>query len=262
MDEIKKIDIDQLTDIAAKQGFDRDLIIKDYYLTLILYLLRNVDGLYFKGGTALQKTMLGYARLSEDVDYTVVGDLGKIKSQIETLLKKSTVFTKVDKDKDVNGFTRLLIHYKVSDNKEDVIFIDLNTRAKLALASQKYPIVHFYREFIPEFSCNCLAKEEMVAEKVRATIQRNQTRDHFDVYSIIKKNLKIDFDLVKQKCKEAGVEFSIPRMFNNAQKLHTRWNDDLLPLLRDEIEFKIVIQTLANYFNLKKEKDTLKKQTM
>ena len=191
MDEIKKIDLDQLTDIAAKHGFDRDLIIKDYYLTLILYLLRNIDGLYFKGGTALQKTVLGYARLSEDVDYTVIGVLDKIKSQIETLIKNSSVFTKVGKDKDANGFTRLLIYYTLSDSREDAIFIDLNTRAKLSLVAQKYPITHFYREFIPEFSCNCLAKEEMVAEKVRATIQRNQPRDHFDVYTIIKKNIKI-----------------------------------------------------------------------
>lgn len=69
MDEIK-ISEDRLLEVSAKTGFLDYLIQKDYYATLILFLLKDIKGIYFKGGTALQKIFLNYCRLSEDVDYT------------------------------------------------------------------------------------------------------------------------------------------------------------------------------------------------
>ena len=39
------------------------------------------------------------------------------------------------------------------------------------------------------------------------------------------------------------------------RKLLKRWNEDMLPLLSEEIEFKLVMQTLATHFNLKVEKE-------
>ena len=52
---------------------------KDYYLTLILYLIKDVNGIYFKGGTALNKIFLNHARLSEDIDFTLTINEKKIK---------------------------------------------------------------------------------------------------------------------------------------------------------------------------------------
>ena len=47
-------------------------------------------------------------------------------------------------------------------------------------------------------------------------------------------------------------------MFNNAKKLKRRWDEDLLPLLAEEISFEEVMKTLAKYFKLKEEKDKKK----
>ena len=71
MDEIKKISYDETKEIAAEHGFDPDILLKDYYITTILYLIKDVEGIYFKDGTALQKIFLNYSRLSEDIDFTV-----------------------------------------------------------------------------------------------------------------------------------------------------------------------------------------------
>ena len=49
-------------------------------------------------------------------------------------------------------------------------------------------------------------------------------------------------------------------MFNNAKKLHNHWNSDMIPLLVEEVSFQEVMQTLAKHFNLKVEKDKLKKK--
>ena len=98
----------------------------------------------------------------------------------------------------------------------------------------------------------------MIAEKVAATIGRNKPRDHYDVYQIIKKEIPINIELVKKKCHESGDEFSIIKMFNNANKLHRRWHEDLAPLLVEEISFEQVMTALAKHFNLKHAKDELK----
>ncbi len=94
----------------------------------------------------------------------------------------------------------------------------------------------------------------MIAEKVRAAIQRNKPRDHFDIYQIIKSDIDIDLELVQKKCEEAYVEFDLTKMFNHAQRLKQRWDEDLMPLIRSEITFTEVMKTLADYFNLKQEK--------
>jgi beta-lactamase class D len=75
---------------------------------------------------------------------------------------------------------------------------------------------------------------------------------------IIKKNYEIDLSLVKKKCEQSGDEFNIILMFNQGQKLHKRWHEDMVPLLAEEISFKEVMTSLAKYFKLKEEKEKLK----
>ena len=248
---IKKIDKDNLLEIAADQGFKTNLMLKDYNITAILYLLKDIRGIYFKGGTALQKIFLNYSRLSEDIDLSITKEMKEVRDEITSILKKCGF--KITKDKDVEGFTRLIVHYK-----DGVIFIDINRRSKLLTKPTKHKINHFYKDNIPEFSFNTLSKEEMIAEKIAAAIGRNKPRDHYDIYRIIKEGIPINMKLVKQKCIKSGTEFSIIKMFNRAKKLKNRWNDDMIPLIKEEVPFVEVMQTLAKYFNLKKEKELMK----
>lgn len=53
MDEIKKVTSDDIKNLAAKTAFNERILIKDYYLTLILFRLRTLENIFFKGGTAL-----------------------------------------------------------------------------------------------------------------------------------------------------------------------------------------------------------------
>lgn len=251
MAEIKKIDYDKIKEIASERGFDIDLMLKDYYLTIVLYLLKDVKGIYFKGGTALHKIFLNYSRLSEDIDFTATGDLIKTKTEITAAINKSRLFGRITKDKDVRDFTRLIVPYKDFSGEESRIFIDLNRRAKLLKQPEKHKIRHFYPQNIPDFMVNTLSKEELVAEKIVAAIGRNKPRDHYDIYMIIKAGVPINLELVKKKCKYAGVEFNITKMFNKAKKLKNRWDEDTVPLLANEVPFKKVITTLANYFKLR-----------
>ncbi|MBI5871828.1 nucleotidyl transferase AbiEii/AbiGii toxin family protein [archaeon] len=130
----------------------------------------------------------------------------------------------------------------------------MNERAKLLQKPERHQIPHFYKEHIPAFSINTLSKEEMIAEKMAATIGRNKPRDHFDLYKIIMNKTDINLEMVKKKCEESGVEFNIIKMFNNANKLHSKWNDDLISLIREKVTFQEIMQTLAKHFKLKHKK--------
>lgn len=221
-------------------------------------MIKDVEGIYFKGGTALNKIFLNHARLSEDLDFTLIRNLKAVEKDIKEKLK-GTIFNKISYGKEVDKFIRLIVHYKLFHN-EGTIFIDLNERGKLLLKPEKHFINHFYRDFIPEFSVNTLARDELIAEKMAATIGRNKPRDHFDLYKIISYKIPINLNLVRQKCKDSNNEFNIIKMFNCANKLKNRWDEDVLQLLpqNEQATFQKVMKTLAKQFNLKKEKNKKK----
>jgi predicted nucleotidyltransferase component of viral defense system len=82
LSSIKNLNEKDIDWISGKTGFNRLLIVKDFYITILLYLLKDVEGIVFKGGTALQRTVLNYSRISEDIDLTLEKDLNVIKKEI------------------------------------------------------------------------------------------------------------------------------------------------------------------------------------
>lgn len=64
-----------ISEISEKTGYRRDVIEKDYYVSMVLQELASFqkDGLpaYFKGGTALYKALHDIRRFSEDIDLSV-----------------------------------------------------------------------------------------------------------------------------------------------------------------------------------------------
>lgn len=66
-----------VNDISQKASIRRDVLEKDYYVTLLLKELSKKDHqayAYFKGGTALYKALKSIRRFSEDIDLTVFID--------------------------------------------------------------------------------------------------------------------------------------------------------------------------------------------
>lgn len=258
MVEIERIHAVEFEDIATRVRFNKTKLTKDYFLTLLLYLIKDLEGIYFKGGTAINMILLNHARLSEDIDFTVTRDISILKMEIVNLVNKSGIFEEITEDKNVDGFLRIIVHYKGFANEKDAVFIDLNKRGALILPSEIHKLNHFYFPFIPEFSVKTLAKEELIAEKVAASIGRNKPRDHFDVYKIIKAGMHINLELVKQKCISSGDEFSVLKMFNKAKTLKNKWDKDMASLISEEITFQEVIKFLSAHFNLKQEKEKKK----
>lgn len=258
MAEIKTIYALEFNNILATHPFVRSLLLKDYYITWILYALKDVSGIHFKGGTALNKIFLNHARLSEDIDFTLTRNEKEVGDEIIAILKKCIFFKGIKQGRDFDKFTRIIVECETVLGKSEIL-IDLNQRAKLFLPAEEHKVSHFYSPFIPEFSVKTLAKEELIAEKLRATIARNKPRDHFDVYQIIRADIPINLELVKKKCADSGDEFSIIKMFNKAKTLKNRWDKDMTSLIAEPTSFQEVMKFLAKNFKLKDEKDKLKR---
>jgi predicted nucleotidyltransferase component of viral defense system len=248
----------KLQNIAAEKGFNLIYLEKDYFLTALLYLIKDVGGLYFKGGTALNKIVFNHTRLSEDLDFTCTAKIDKVRKEIEEIIKENlNLFTKIGTDKEVDKFTRLQVYYKSYFGKKEYVNIDLNSHAKIHLKPEKKRVKHFYKE-IPRFEIMMLNKKELLAEKIRSLFQRNQPRDYFDAYQIISSKQKIDSKLVKQKLKEAGLKYDTDKIFKNAKKIYSKWEEEIGSLTNKPVTYKTAITIIAKYFKYKEKKKATK----
>ena len=250
---------DTIQTLSRDLGFQVIFLEKDYYLTILLYLMKDIDGIYFKGGTAINKILLDHPRLSEDIDFTCTRDVKQIGKEIIAAISKEKAFKRVEKGKDVDDFVRYLIYYNSFFGGESFIYIDLNQRGKILLEPQKKQFQHFYKGMIHDFKIQILNEKELIAEKVCATITRNAPRDYYDLYNLIKSKHTIDLKIVRQKFKIDKKEFKTEMIFKAATKIYNKWESDLWPLTRTKPTYKEVIDTLAKHFKYKEIKDAKKK---
>lgn len=78
---------------SERTGIRADILEKDYYVTLMLEELSRkqlVIPAYFKGGTALYKALGSIRRFSEDIDLTVVLDVGMSNTQKKKRLEAAS----------------------------------------------------------------------------------------------------------------------------------------------------------------------------
>lgn len=92
-----------IDEVANGRGIRRDVLEKDYYVTLMLKELaeRPEQGhAYFKGGTALYKALRSIRRFSEDIDLTVYVEDCPTPSQAKKRLENASLhFSCLPKEK-------------------------------------------------------------------------------------------------------------------------------------------------------------------
>ena len=250
MDEIKIISENKLRNIAGEKGFNLIYLEKDYFLTLLLYLLHWETGLLLKGGTAINKIFLNHARLSEDLDFSCRAGIESAKKALLDVIGGSRIFKRHEFGKTTPTFFRLKAHYDSYFTKDSFILVDVNAKSSIKLPTEEHDVPHFY-DSIPEFKANTLALEEIVAEKIRALITRNQPRDYFDTYLLLKQGNTINKELLGTKLSEAGQEFNTERIFKNAKKIFSNWDSEISQLTNRPISYETVIKYLHKEFRCK-----------
>ena len=251
--------------IAANQrnsGFSDLLLEKDFYLTIILMSLSQIDhGLIFKGGTCLNKCHLGYYRLSEDLDF--------IHSHSGNTTRNARKHDLQDTDELLRGIIdvlpgvtcgpaekfdehhqyRLGIRYDSHFIDNASIRLEVTHRHALFKAPREMRIRH---QFIHPVTGNpypdtgtilSIDLEEAAAEKVHACLTRRNPaiRDFFDLW-YIREHTEIDLSggtfrtLVRSKLQEAKGLIDLDK---SVKLLVKQIDEELKPTLNKEYPFDL-----------------------
>ena len=192
----------QITNLASFFRIDRFTILREYLqLVFLSYLFRQrqASKIYFKGGTAIH-LLFDSPRFSEDLDFSTVLSA----AEVNQLIGK----TEAEMRREIPEIKILLWHrgkrgirfksiYKSADFKyPTAIRIDVSFEKPLRPASSPL-VTGFPITFFPVVSH--LAAEEILAEKIRALLERAKGRDVFDLWFLLSKKVAMDRELVAKK---------------------------------------------------------------
>ena len=195
------ISLEQLKFYAKKYKINESIVAREFVQVTFLkelYEQRFSKEIFFKGGTAI-RLIYGGKRFSEDLDFTVTM---KEKSFIEKIdaffsqLSGKYPFTFKEKEA-LSGRTFLLTADVPNLSSSSYIKLDFSMRENVLRPIQEilkteYPII--VQSFI-----NCLSKEEIFAEKIRAVLRREKNRDLYDLWVLYELGASPSKDLINKK---------------------------------------------------------------
>ncbi|MBU4265800.1 MAG: nucleotidyl transferase AbiEii/AbiGii toxin family protein [Candidatus Altiarchaeota archaeon] len=237
---------DEIIRVAKRENLPIGIIEKDFVLTYILkriYESELKDRLVFKGGTALHKLYL-HKRISIDLDFT---ELKPVRiDELKAVIEDKEIGSKVKEINKTNSSLRIVLSYVSVLEYKNKIILDISKREKpiLKLITRRLKSPYFEEIEVLTFQL-----EELIAEKIRAIIQRNRPRDYLDLYYTLnmkKLDLKKAIEVAEEKLKEGGDKLDIGRIFNNLDVVRSLWDHDLRELLVDVPEFDGVVTKIRD----------------
>jgi predicted nucleotidyltransferase component of viral defense system len=99
-----------------------------------------------------------------------------------------------------------------------------------------------------------MALEEILAEKIRATLMRRAPRDYYDLWFLLQRedlDLALLPSLLRLKLETVKRPYEPQRLWTQLDVLQRLWNDDLRQLLSDVPPFEDVFQQLRALFEAK-----------
>lgn len=219
---------------------------KDYFQNMLLFIIYQRFGKewVFKGGTALQKCF-GLPRFSEDLDFTCSEK--PMPAFLEESLERFKIEYELEKEEysDALKWTLRLQGplYNGTRNSRCKLILDISLREPL-LSPPEIKNLGRYLEEIPVFEVFVMQQSEIAAEKVRAILTREQARDVYDFWFLLKNNAVLDKAMIEKKLayyKKAWHQNEFLRALNAKEKI---WLTELTPL---------VSATLPSFAEVRKE---------
>jgi len=245
----------RIVEISKKEKLPLGTVEKDFVLTYLLkkiYESKLKNKLVFKGGTALHKFYL-HRRISIDLDFT---ELEKINiNDLKKTIEDKEINSKIKEIIKTNNSTKIILSYfSILEYKNNIV-LDISKREKPIL---KLVIKKLKSPYFKEINILTFQLEELVAEKIRALVQRNKPRDYLDVYYALKYkniNCKKAINIAKKKLEITKDKFSIKNITNkdNLALVKSLWEQDLRELLPDIPDFNKVVITLEDKLKIKNE---------
>lgn len=189
--------------IQKKTGFNLDLLEKAYNLTHVLHEIQKKDilkaNLSLKGGTALNFIYLDIPRLSINIDFNYTGKIAREDmKENRPLIEKSITALGEELGYEVKPrgqsyiMSRHNLKYTTIRNTNDHIKIEINYLDCLPI--DEFVIKKFPSIFpdISSFPVKTYTLEEILAQKIKACIERTMPRDIYDLFCLSNQKLNMD----------------------------------------------------------------------
>ncbi len=276
----------RLIEARARLGIPWEVLERDYLLSWILAGMAQVDPLkdtlVFKGGTALKKCYFGDYRFSEDLDFSVTGNVPKgqdMESAMKKVCAKAIELLNpysaaeiiceryIERSPHPEGQEAFNIRCKFPWHKQvqAKVMVEVSMNEKLTKPLVQRQVLHEYGEPL-KIHVLTYALEEIISEKLCAILQhlrlyeqrgwvRSRARDYYDLWRILgdyKKSLNFsDFrNILHEKCSIKGVSFTTSGDFFPEPLLKVvekTWNQWLGPLVTDLPPYNKVVEELRQH---------------
>jgi predicted nucleotidyltransferase component of viral defense system len=243
--------------IAIEERVPLGTIEKDLAISCALHAIsgsRLRDHLVFKGGTAIKKFYQPDARFSEDMDFTVLNQsedeaIYALKKLFQDKQVETVSFGEVYEERFSQAGRRIRLPFTGPLRYRNSVRIDLSFRDDIILETGRRTVLHRYGDTLPS-EIHILDFTEIIAEKLRALMERGYSRDYYDIWKHIdkitdKSSLR---ELTARKCTLIGIEYSPTTIFdeNILQRVESTWRTQLQHLLPDYVEFRAMLSDLKD----------------
>jgi len=203
---------EELNDIKEKRKTNMFFEEKEYIQYIFLNAIsRYSSNFVFKGGTCL-RICYGLERASEDLDFSSSLKLKELKEIVNRCLKDFELLNisyRIYSEKEFEGNLRIEVRfqgplYSGNSRTTNTLKIDFNkSRVKHKVSN----VVPKLFSDVPLFTIIVMDEKEILAEKIRALINRAEPRDLYDVWVLIGKEVELDKELIYKKLKEETASF-------------------------------------------------------
>lgn len=246
--------------IATEERVPLGTIEKDLAISCALHTISDSglgDNLVFKGGTAIKKFYHPGARFSEDMDFTVLSmDEDEAISSLDQLFLDKQVetisFGRVSEERFSRAGRQIRLPFDGPLRYRNSVRIDLSFRDDVILETERRTVLHKYGDSISS-EIHVLDFTEIIAEKLRALMDRGYPRDYYDVWTHIDKITEKGplRELTKRKCTLIDIEYDPTIIFDERvlERVESMWKTQLQHLLPEYTDFRAILPDLKAKLN-------------
>ncbi len=235
---------------VPKSTIDKDWVL-GHYINAMYSLPEIKNNFVFKGGTCISKCYVKNYRFSEDIDLTLLDKNFTVNEKLFLKINRIAEnnsgakfhldFITPNVSDDVDQGYKIKIKFWGADhhpNKKPLplerwqtsIKVDISYSEKLVLRIENKSLIHQYsdsRKITNSISTYCL--NEIIAEKIRALVQRNRPRDIYDNWYLLSKIDSIQIPKIQnvlfKKAHSKNIEIRNVEQFINATKKNINKNE-------------------------------------
>jgi predicted nucleotidyltransferase component of viral defense system len=276
----------EIITIATQKGVVKSTIDKDWALGHFIDAIFSIpelrQKLIFKGGTCLKKCYIPDYRFSEDLDFTSIDKEFKLTrkhlTEITTLIQQRiSMSTHIESLKELVykdqlvGYEAIIKFWGADHPQNETLPIPQRWQTKIKIEIILYELMLFpvkYRDINHNYSDKlstsalqipCYSIEEVIAEKMRALIQRSYTapRDLYDIWYLSKHYTKLNYQAIvevflKKLAFKGHTFIRIEQLINpeNDKQLLAAWKNSLVHQIPGELpDYDTVKNELLTLFN-------------